>query len=233
MAARKRTTTTTKTKARTFSTRTAAERAKRDAADRNAHRRKPRASAKGAAVSDSFQGLMDGLVNGLSIESAAQAVAATANGTRGGRRPAGARAATGARRVMLDREGLRAAEAVMLEAITAALTPLGLMAKVARGEYSRDGLTGAVKFALAHIPKAGELAETRETAAWRMFALVLKGEGIDPAWLGRTFDNRGRVHRIIGYRPGASRKPILTSDGRQQYVWPLASIAQIMRGAAK
>jgi hypothetical protein len=54
----------------------------------------------------------------------------------------------------------------------------------------------------------------KEADAFRRLAFTC---GLAPSYLGRTFRSQGVEHRIIGLKPRASTRPILTqaSDGRR------------------
>ena len=118
----------------------------------------------------------------------------------------------------ITRKHLTAARAAVESAISGIDLP-GMALALGKGKY---GDYGEITITISAVAADGTV-ETKEAMAFRTYAEM---EGLKPEWLGRSFmDAQGVTHVIKGFRPRATKRPILTDStavgGR---VWPVAAI---------
>lgn len=122
----------------------------------------------------------------------------------------------------MDKPAVRALGDRALELLQVLEQEFGVSVTPKGGSY--DSKSAVVKFEIAVVGDGGQ-AETREMQALRAMA---EANGITPEQLAKPVTLNGKLHKLVGYKARARRRPWVTervSDGKA-WVWETAQIRQ-------
>lgn len=72
--------------------------------------------------------------------------------------------------------------------------------------------------------------QTKESIDFIKYAKAGLIEGMTEDMLGKTFESQGKTFKIEGYKPRASKKPILASDESDNlYIFPINMVLKAMQ----
>lgn len=102
--------------------------------------------------------------------------------------------------------------------------------RIGRATFDEGSVT--LKVTIAKLAECG-LPVTPEAQALDLYDGI--GHSLGKGLHGRGFtDSRGTKHRIVGFKPRASKKPFITQDDAgNQFVWPETSIVRALQTSAK
>lgn len=114
-----------------------------------------------------------------------------------------------------DRNTCNALQAKVIDALKALAEEHGLTVRGVGGSFSGTGFTTKIEFSMrnAETGIGGPEADA--------FQQLARSYGLRAEDLGRKFMAGGATHTVVGCKPRATKKPILTStaDGKR-YQWP-------------
>lgn len=120
---------------------------------------------------------------------------------------------------MIERQQIKSIRDRFLEAVRPIAEEMGVAVTPGMCKY---GPTGEIRLQISPINEDGTV-ETKEAQAFKQYARL---EGLNPTDLGRTFRSQGKTFEIIGFKPRATKRPILCRcrEDRKNYVFESRAI---------
>jgi hypothetical protein len=96
--------------------------------------------------------------------------------------------------------------------------------EIGHGLFGTNNLQLKINF----LEKVGGQAISSAEIDWKRYA---RSFDLNPEWLGKTFEEKGIVYKIIGLKPGRRKYPVLTSYRDGSTLWKVEFIQRKMSGA--